>query len=297
MHAARAEEDVDHFLVDLGPLLDLLGGELGILAHPVVRLHQRVDVGHHDLRIFLAKILAHDDAMECRSLGLGAVIDLAGETLERQQLGERHEVAMRVDAFFLQIGGADFRRLRHQVPEIGRQSALLQRRQHHAVRGRAERHRHVLALEVGEFVERRVLVDDDAVAAADRVVGDDGDELRFVLGGLPGGAVHHQRIVAHHADLDVVGHHAVGDRRAGCRVLPAQLVLEILVLAGLRQVLLEQAKLLQNDATGHRVGGGVLCADADFEGFGACRSRRQRDGCRNEQGKEAREFRRRADAH
>ena len=76
-----------------------------------------------------------------------------------------------------------------------------------------------------------------------------------------------------------------------------ELVLEILVLAGLRQVLLEQAKLLQNDTAGHRIGGGILRADADFEGLCACGRRRQPDGCGNEQGKEAREFGRRADAH
>ena len=204
---------------------------------------------------------------------------------------------MRVDAFFLQVGAAYFRRLRHQIPEVRRQSALLQRRQHHAVRGRTKRHRHVLALEVGEFVERRVLVDNDAVAATHRVVGDDGDELRFVLGGLPRGAVHHQRIVAHHADLDVVGHHAVGDRRARRRVLPAQLVLNVLVLAGLRQVFLQQAKLLQNDTAGHRIGGGVLRADADLEGSCASGCRRQPYSCGSEKGKQARELGRRADAH
>jgi hypothetical protein len=120
---------------------------------------------------------------------------------------------MRIDTLFLQIGAADLGRLRYQIPEIRRQAPLLQRGQHHAVSGRAERHGDVLAFEVRQFVERRILVNNDAVAAADHVVGDDRDELRFILGGLSGGAVHHQRIVAHHADLDVVGHHAVGDRR------------------------------------------------------------------------------------
>jgi hypothetical protein len=115
--------------------------------------------------------------VEGRHLGLGAVIDLAGKTLERQQFGEGNEIAMRVDALFLQVGGTDLRRLRNQIPEIRRQAALLQRGQHHAVRGGAVRHREVLALEIGELVERRVLVDDDAVAAAEGVIGDDGDQL------------------------------------------------------------------------------------------------------------------------
>jgi len=165
------------------------------------------------------------------------------------------------------------------------------------VRGGAERHRYILAFEIAEFVERRVLVDDDAVAAADGVIGDDRDELRFVLGGLPGGAIHHQRVVAHHADLDVVGHHAVGDGRAGRGVLPAQLVLDVLVFAGLRQVLLQKAELLQHNATGHGVGRRILRADTDFERLRTRLSGRQCDGCRSDQRKEAREFRRRADAH
>jgi hypothetical protein len=32
-------------------------------------------------------------------------------------------------------------------------------------------------------------------------------------------------------------------------------------------VLFEQAELLQHDAAGHGIGGGVLGADADLEGF------------------------------
>ena len=73
-------------------------------------------------------------------------------------------------------------------------------------------------------------------------------------------------------------------------VLPAQLVLDILVLAGLGQVLFEQAELLQHDAAGDRIGRRVLRADADFEGLRACGRGREAHGCRDEQGKEAREF-------
>jgi hypothetical protein len=137
-------------------------------------------------------------------------------------------------ALFLQVGGSDLGRLTGEVPEILRPAALLHGLQHHAVRRRAERHRDELAFEVRELVVRRVLVHHHAVAAAEGVVGDDGDELRLVLVRLPGRAVHQQRVIAHHADVDLVRHHAVGDRRPGGEVLPIELVGEVLVLAGLR---------------------------------------------------------------
>ncbi len=95
-------------------------------------------------------------------------------------------------------------------------------------------------------------------------VGRDRDEpaLAFRIA-LEGEAVHHQRIVAHHAELKLVRHHAVGDRRAGGEVVPLELELDVGVLAVLRQVLLQQLELADDGAGGDRVGRGVLRADPD----------------------------------
>ena len=102
-----------------------------------------------------------------------------------------------------------------------------------------------------------------AIAAAVLVVGDDRHQQGFVAGLLAGGAIHQQRVVAHHADLDLVGHHAVGDGWSGSEVLPVDLEFDVLVLPGLGKVFLEQAKFLDDDAPGYGVRRGVLGADTD----------------------------------
>ena len=56
---------------------------------------------------------------------------------------------------------------------------------------------------------------------------------------------------------------AVGDGRAGREVLPFELELDVGVLAVLRQIFLQQLELADDGAGRHRVGGGVLRADAD----------------------------------
>ena len=113
--AAGAEEDVDDFLVDAGPRRDLLGRGLGIVAHPGVGLDDGLHVGDHDLGIFLGEVRAHHDAVPGRRIGLDAVEDFSREAAERQQLGERHEIGVRVDLLFLQVGGADLRALADQA--------------------------------------------------------------------------------------------------------------------------------------------------------------------------------------
>ena len=85
---------------------------------------------------------------------------------------------------------------------------------------------------------------DEAVARAVDVVGGDRDQpaLAFRIA-LEGEAVHHQRIVAHRAELQLVRHHAVGDGRAGGEVVPLEFELDVGVLAVLRQILLQQIEL------------------------------------------------------
>jgi hypothetical protein len=207
---------------------------------------------------------ARNHAVPSRQIGLDAVEDLARETAERQQLSERHEVGVGVDLLFLKVGRPDFGALAHQLEVVGGPAAVLHRLEHHAMRGGAERHADQLPLEIGELEVRRVLVDDETVARSEAVVSRNRDEpalaFRVVL---EGEAVHHQRIVAHHAELKLVRHHAVGDGRARGEVVPLEFELDVCVLAVLRQVLREQIELSDDDASRDRVGRGVLGADPD----------------------------------
>ncbi|MGY4331580.1 hypothetical protein ACVWWG_005997 [Bradyrhizobium sp. LB7.2] len=164
MLPAGAEEDVDDFLVDAGPFLDFFGSKLGIVAQPLVGGDQSLEICDDDLWIFLREVGADHNAVEGRQIGLDAVKDLSRKAAKRQQLGEGDEVGMRVDLLLLEIGRADLRALADELEEIGGVAAVLHRLQHHAVRGGAERHADELALEIGEIVVGRILVNDDAVA-------------------------------------------------------------------------------------------------------------------------------------
>ena len=206
--------------------------------------------------------------MEGGHLGLHAVEDLARETAIRQQLGERYKIRVAIELALLQIGGTDFRALTGEFPEILLPAFVLHCFQQHAMGGRTERHRDLLAFEIGELVIRRVFVYHQTIARTVGVIGDDCDQ--FALGfrtRLEGCAIHQQRVVAHHADLQLVGDHAVGHGRAGGEVLPVQLELDVLVFAGLGNVFVEQTEFFDHDAAGDGVGGRVLYADADRDNF------------------------------
>ena len=106
------------------------------------------------------------------------------------------------------------------------------------------------------------------IARTKSVVSNDGHQLGFIARlRLAGGTIDQQGVVAHHADVQLLGHHAVGDGRARSEVLPVELELDVFVLASFWQVLLNQFEFFQHHTTGHRVGGGVLSADADNHFF------------------------------
>ena len=204
--------------------------------------------------------------MPGRQVGFDAVEDFAGITAEWQQFGEWNEIGVGVYLLFLQVGGTDFGALAHQLEIVGGPVAILHRLQDHAVRRRAERNADQLAFQVGQFVVRRVLVHHHAVAGAIEAIGADRDKpalaLRIVLESK---TVHHQRIIAHHAKLQFVGHHAVGDRRSGRKILPLEFEFDIGVFGVLRQIALQQMKLPDDGSGSGGVGGGILGADADSD--------------------------------
>ena len=87
-------------------------------------------------------------------------------------------------------------------------------------------------------------MDDEAIAGAGQAVGSDRDQATFALGiALEREAVHDEGIVAHHAELQLVRHHGVGDGRAGGEVLPFEFELDVGIFAVGRQILLEEMQL------------------------------------------------------
>ena len=132
--------------------------------------------------------------------------------------------------------------------------------------GGAERHAHHLALEIGELEVGRVLVDHEPIARSVLIIGGNCDQpaLAFRIG-LEREAVHNQRIVAHHAELQLVRHHAIGDGRPGGEVVPLELELDAGVLAVLRQVFLQELELADDGPGRDSVGRGILRADPDLD--------------------------------
>ena len=86
--------------------------------------------------------------------------------------------------------------------------------------------------------------------------------------------------VGHRADVQLVGDHLVGQRRAGREVLPLDVVGHVLVLAVARQVLLQQLQLADQQAAGGAVDRRVLRADGDADGLGGVRRRAARRSTR-----------------
>jgi len=80
---------------------------------------------------------------------------------------------------------------------------------------------------------------------------------------LAGRTIHEERVITHHADLQLPRHHPVRYRWTGGEVLPVDLVIDILVFAIVRQEFVEQIQLPDDCASGHGVGGHVLRSNTD----------------------------------
>ncbi|MCY1431243.1 hypothetical protein D9M71_472060 [compost metagenome] len=207
--------------------------------------------------------------MEGRRLGLGAVVDLAGEAAAGEQLGERHEIGVGLDTVAAQGRTGDLGGLGNdahvllRVPALGGDGA-----QQHAVGGGGERHGDGLALELLQRLHGRRRRHHDAVAAALGAARQHADEQAALAGVEVGDAVERAGEVGHGAEVQLAGDHLVGQRRAAGEVLPLDLVFRVLVLAVVRQVLVEQTELADQQAAGGAVDGGVLGADGDADGLG-----------------------------
>ena len=110
-----------------------------------------------------------------------------------------------------------------------------------------------------------------AIARTFRVVGNQRNQAAFgFIAVLKRGTVHQQRVVAHHADLQSIGHHAVGHGWARSEVLPFNLELNVFETWHLGQVLFNQAEFFQYNTASYCVGGGVLCTNSHRDHFGQC---------------------------
>ena len=266
--AARTEKDVDDFLADAGPFRNFFRREFGIGAEPLVGGDDRFHIRDDDLGILLGEVGANYDAVPGRQVRFHAVEDLAGKSAERQQLCERDKVSVGVDLLLLKICRTDFRTLTDQLEEIRRIAPVLHRLQHHAMGGRPKGDADQLTLEVRELVIRRVLMDDETIAGAGHAVSRNRDKaalaFRILLEREP---VDDEGIVSHRTELQLVGHHAVGDRRARGEVLPFEFELDVGILAVGRKVLLQETQLADDDTGRYGIGRSVLGADADCNRF------------------------------
>ena len=184
---------------------------------------------------------------------------------------------MGIDLVGLQRGACDLRRLGDdadigvRIPALGLDGA-----QQHAVRRRCKRHRDGLALEIVERTRGRVLGHHDAVAAALGAARQHRDEQAAATRLLKRHAVQRARKVGHGAEIELAGHHLVGQRRAGREVAPLDVIGRILVLAIMRQIFVEQIQLPDQEPAGRAIDGGVLRTDRNADGFRLRGSERHR---------------------
>ncbi len=255
---------------DAGDFLDQLAVLLRFRSDQPIGFQAGAQVGGDHFGVFLRIIGIDQSAMEGRCVGLGAVIDLAGEAAVGEQFGERHKVGMGLDAVATQGGTGDFRRLGDdshillRVPALGCYGT-----QQHSVGGGSEWHGNGLALEFSQRLHAGCCGYDDAIAAAVHAARQHAYEQAALAGVQVSNAVERPGEVGHCPEVEFPSDHFIGQWRTAGEVLPLHLILGILVFAVMRQVLLQQAKLAYQQATSGAVDGGVLCANGDADGFGA----------------------------
>ena len=281
LQAERTVEQVIDLGLDAGDLLDQLAVFLRFGGQQSIGFDARPQVGHHHLRIALGVGGVHQRAMEGRRVGLGTVVDLAGEAAIGEQLGEGYEVGMGGNLVRLQGRTGDFRRLGDDGHVALRVPALRRHRaQQHAMGGGGERYGDGLAFQFGQRLHRRAARYHDAVAAATGAAGQHADEQAALAGGGEGHAVEGAGKVGHGAEVELAGDHLVGQRCATGEVLPLHPVVRILVAAVARQVFLQQAQLADQQPAGGAVdgvrvasGSGRMAGSASLAGSGRQRSR------------------------
>ncbi len=164
--------------------------------------------------------------MEGRRIGLGTVIDLAGETTAGEQLGEGYEVGVGVDLAGLQRGTGDFRRLGNDVHVLERVPALAATaRSNMPWAVEANGTEMVLPLEFGQRLHARRARHHDAVATALGAARQHADEQAVLARRFEGHAVERTGEIGHGAEVELAGDHLVGQRRAAGEVFPLHLVL------------------------------------------------------------------------
>ncbi|MBR1268673.1 hypothetical protein JQ629_14235 [Bradyrhizobium sp. AUGA SZCCT0222] len=123
-------------------------------------------------------------------------------------------------------------------------------------------------LQVGNRLHRRVHRHHDAVAAALGAAREHADEEAASAGLLERHAVQRSRKIRHGAEIELAGHHLVGERRAAGEVLPLDVVGDILVFAVPGQELLQQLQLADQKPAGCAIDRRVLRPDRNTNGFG-----------------------------
>ncbi|MNZ73052.1 hypothetical protein D3C78_914530 [compost metagenome] len=240
LHTEWAMEQIIDLGIDPGDLGDQLAVFLRFSRQQLVGFDARPQVSDDDFRVLFRIGLIDQRTVEGRRVGLGAVINLAGETTAGEQFGEGHEVSVSIDLAGLQRGAGDFRRLGddvhvlERVPALGRDGA-----QQHAMGGGSERHGNGLALQLCQRLHTRCARYHDAVATALDAARQHADKQAVLARRFERHAVERAGEVGHGAEVEFAGHHFVGQGCAAGEVFPLHLVLGVLVGAIVGQVFVQ----------------------------------------------------------
>ena len=119
-------------------------------------------------------------------------------------------------------------------------------------------------------MDRRVCGDDNAIAAALDAAREHADEQALASSLLESDAVQRSRKIGHGAEIELAGHHFVGQRRAAREVLPLNIVGRVFVFPIMWKIFFQQLQFANQEASGRAVDRRVLGADGDADRFSFC---------------------------
>ncbi|PQM47390.1 hypothetical protein C1Y40_02426 [Mycobacterium talmoniae] len=282
--AARPVVEVDHLLGQAAALGDQARGLQRFVVEEVGGVELGLQERTEHLRVGAGIRAAHHHAVQGRVVELGAVIQQLGLALVDQQTGPGNELRQPLDLTGFQRRGPDLRLL---VEHLDSGAGVGQRAHQRAVAGRPDAGRHLGTGQVGQDRRRRIRRHHHHVQGALGVVAGDRDDL----GGRPRvglgfGAVDQHRVVAHRADIDLLGDHLRGDRGTGVVVLPHHPVFGAGPGGDVGEPALQVALGAQQGTGGHRVDGLGLVAHHHLDGV-AGRRRVQRAAGRGDGGRDS----------
>lgn len=199
------------------------GGLQRLVVDEIGGVQLRLQEGAQHLRVRRRVGAAHHHTVQGGQVQLGPVVEQLGLALIDQQPRPGDELRKRLYLTGFQRRRPDLRLLVEHL-DAG-DAGPAQRAHQGAVAGRPDAGGDLGAGEVGQALGARIRGHHHHVEGALGVVAGDRDDLGAGQRvGLRLGAVDQHRIVAHRADVDLLGEHLRGDRGAGVVILPTHRV-------------------------------------------------------------------------